>query len=400
MKIALGWIDLADSTDRTLVEGLGPELQKLGHCLVIVGPRRRSGLPFLEFRAPNKTRLSTPSPFPLPLPGGEVLLDVLRNEIPIYRVGFYFLQWFSWLNDVLATIQLLWIHKKESIDLWHCHVGGRDHRAMRWATRVGRWKLLVTIQFALRNYLSFVGHLKGLEGLAKQAYHVTCLSQSLLTEVLELSPELKDRSSVVNNGGHLTNGHANDAYMQELQRRIPKPYILSVARLARYKGVDLLTMAFAKLLDQGHNIHLVICGYDHMHGGLNKFIQDLGLENHVYLTGQIPHSQVTQLLQECLFMVLPSREEPFGIAVVEAMACGKAVVATKAGGIPEIVRDGIDGILVPPNNVDALTKGLKQLLENNVLRERLGQSAKERSQEFSWNRVAREYARLYQKGNG
>ncbi len=374
MKIALAWMDLSDSTDRTIVEGLVPELQKLNYDLTIVGPRRHPHQPFLE----------------------------LKDQVLVYRVGFYFLRHFQWLNDILSAIQLLWIHKKESVDLWHCHVFGRSYRALRWATQIGKWKLLVSIQFPLREHLSFTDNLKDLQGLAKRAYYLTALSQASISDALRLCPDLNKVSvGVVHNGGHLSNSHAHNNSVQQLQQQVSKPYILSVARLARYKGVDLLIMAFAKLLDEGYNeVHLVICGYDHLHGGLTTFIQDLGLENRVHLTGRIPRVQVTQLLQECLFMVLASREEPFGMAIVEAMAAGKPVLATAVGGIPEIVRDGIDGILVPPNNVNALAQGLRQLLEDPILRERLSQSAKQRSQEFSWNRVAGEYASLYQKGNG
>jgi glycosyltransferase involved in cell wall biosynthesis len=79
-------------------------------------------------------------------------------------------------------------------------------------------------------------------------------------------------------------------------------------------------------------------------------------------------AQVAELLHGCEVFVLPSRSEPFGIVLLEAMACKKPIIATTVGGIPEIIEDGKTGILVEPDNPDALAKALIALLRNPALR--------------------------------
>ncbi len=363
MKIALAWMDLTDPTDCNISENLALELRKLGHSSLIVGPRKNWNERFFE----------------------------LFEDIPVYHVGFPHWRWLGFLNGALSLCQLLWINVHEAIDVWHCHLLGPGHHLIRWTISITRCPLLVTIQLVLKEYLSYYGNLNGIRRMARLAFGVTAPSQAVADQAVELCPELRDKISIVYNGARLMFNSQDNLHL-------PKPYILSVARLARYKGPDLLVMAFARLLDQGHDIHLVIAGNDHLKGGLGKFVQELGLETRVHLTGQLPRTQITRLLKECLFFALSSREEPFGIAVLEAMACKKAVVATRVGGIPEIVRDGLDGILVPARNVDALADGLRQMLENVALREQLARSAARRSQKFTWDQAALKYAELYKMG--
>ncbi|HBL16998.1 MAG: hypothetical protein A2X36_12080 [Elusimicrobia bacterium GWA2_69_24] len=176
---------------------------------------------------------------------------------------------------------------------------------------------------------------------------------------------------------------------------MPRPYILCTARLAEYKGQDVLAMAFAELVASGCDVHLVLCGADHSQGGLQSFVRALGLESRVHWVGQRPHEEVLALMRGCLFFVLPSRRESLGGALIEAMAAGKAVAASRVGGILELVRDGIEGLLVEPADVKGLTEALRRLWDDAGLRERLGRAGQVRSREFSWEAAVDAYFRDY-----
>jgi starch synthase len=110
----------------------------------------------------------------------------------------------------------------------------------------------------------------------------------------------------------------------------------------------------------------------------------------------LPKPSVIQLLSHALAFVCPSVYEPLGIVNLEAMACGTAVVASRVGGIPEVVSDGVTGLLVPPDDPAALAAALNALVRDPARAARYGQAGRDRAvAEFSWQTVAAETAALY-----
>lgn len=354
MKVALAWLDLDDPTDRAVALGLGRELQALGHEPCFIGPKRKSDLPFR---------------------------GSLRG-IPVYRVG---------PSKDLAVRQLLKIHSGESIELWHCHVFARDHEPFVRAAQVAGWPLVVTFHLILQDYFSFAGGRTGVRRLLQRTSQLSFVAKASRTEFLRLFPSWRGRASVIYNGldprGRRRCGHTG----------IVGPYILSVARLAPYKGLDLLLMAFAAASRRHPELRLVLCGRDQAQGAHERFSKKLGLDGRVIFTGDTSREGVEMLLRRCRFFVLPSRRENFPLAALEAMAAGKAVLTSRVGGIPEMIRDRKEGLLVPPNDIPGLTRAIVALEEDASLRRRLGRAAKLRSRSFSWKRAAASYVRLYER---
>ena len=155
-------------------------------------------------------------------------------------------------------------------------------------------------------------------------------------------------------------------------------------------------MAFAKVLEKKPDMRLVLCGRDQLDGAVQGLAKTLGLERRVTFTGGVPPKRVRQLLDGCRIFVLPSRRENFPLAVLEAMAAGKAIVATSTGGVTELVRHGKEGLLVAPGDVDGLARRMLQLAGDSSLRRRFGRQAERRSRNFSWRAAAAAYVRLYE----
>ncbi|MBI5882431.1 MAG: glycosyltransferase family 4 protein [Elusimicrobia bacterium] len=174
---------------------------------------------------------------------------------------------------------------------------------------------------------------------------------------------------------------------------LPWPYILCAARLGEYKGVDVLAMAFAEVASRVDRVRLVLAGADHSEGKLFAFTERLGLGDRVVWLGQQSHPRVLGLMRGSLFCVLPSRRESLGGAVIEAMAMGKAVVASRTGGIPELVTHGRSGLLVEPKDPAALARAMLRLLKDPAKTARMGSAARRRSRRFSWDRALDGYAR-------
>ena len=115
----------------------------------------------------------------------------------------------------------------------------------------------------------------------------------------------------------------------------------------------------------------------------------------VRLLGKHPHRELPALYREADMLVVPSLSEAFGKPAVEAMACGLPVVATRVGGIPEVVAEGETGVLVPPNDAASLAAAVARLVGDPVLRARLGAAGRVRAEErFSYDRIAREVEAL------
>lgn len=152
--------------------------------------------------------------------------------------------------------------------------------------------------------------------------------------------------------------------------------ILFLGRADSAKGVDELLAAVAALAPQFPGIRLAIGGDGDL-ARLRARAARLGIEQRLDVLGWIgPRDKADQLARACVFC-LPSHAEGLPMAMLEAMAVGKAVVVTRVGGIPEAVADGDNGLLVPPRDVPALTAALGRLLADQSLRARLGARARD-----------------------
>jgi glycosyltransferase involved in cell wall biosynthesis len=149
------------------------------------------------------------------------------------------------------------------------------------------------------------------------------------------------------------------------------PYILCVSAYKEQKAIDVLIRALSTLRMAHSAIKLVIVGSGHLRAELQDLATRLGLCEGVVFCGPQPHPQTLNLMRGCEVFVLPSRFETFGIVLLEAMACEKAVVSTVVGGIPEVVETGVNGILVRPDDPDALADAIDQLLKDETLRSQL-----------------------------
>jgi glycosyltransferase involved in cell wall biosynthesis len=137
------------------------------------------------------------------------------------------------------------------------------------------------------------------------------------------------------------------------------------------------------MLDRGQAVTLDIAGEDDAGGSgyravLQARIAELGLQRHVRLLGAISAEAVRSNLLEAHAFVLASWSEPLGVAYMEAMSCEVPTVGTAAGGVPELITDKENGLLVPPQNPEALADALMQLAGNPALAQRLAQAGRAR----------------------
>ncbi|MFJ3640259.1 glycosyltransferase family 4 protein [Streptomyces sp. NPDC090108] len=172
-------------------------------------------------------------------------------------------------------------------------------------------------------------------------------------------------------------------------------YLGRLDRTSAWKGVDVLLEAFAGLPD---DTRLELVGGGDALPDHTRHAERLGIAERVLLPGQLTGQELVSALQEAAVVVLPSltEAESFGMALVEAMACGTPVIGSDVGGIPHIVRDRENGLLVPPGDPGALGGALKLLLDDGVLADRLGAAGRRHVVgHFDWGGLTARYVDLF-----
>ena len=173
------------------------------------------------------------------------------------------------------------------------------------------------------------------------------------------------------------------------------PVVVSVGRFVSYKGYRFLIQAAHRLADRVPEIHWLLVGDGEERSALERLTKDLGLERTLHFTGWLARPQLALAAGDVF--LLPSLGEHFGRVLLEAMAMRKAVVATNAGGVREIVKAGHTGVLVPPSDSEALARAAQGLLTNRSLAAYLGANGRQRVEEcFTLDRHLQAVGNLYQ----
>jgi L-malate glycosyltransferase len=174
------------------------------------------------------------------------------------------------------------------------------------------------------------------------------------------------------------------------------PIVGNVAALVGHKGQKHLIDAAALVVRHVPDARFVIAGEGELRASLEHQIKHLGLEKHVILAGFRP--DILALHKAFDIFVMSSVTEGLGTSILDAMACGRAVVATTAGGIPEVVEDGTTGILVPPRDHQAMADAIVKLLKDGALRKRMGDAGLSLANaRFSAERMVQDTLRVYER---
>ena len=288
--------------------------------------------------------------------------------------------WYANLAGHLASLlhgipHVATVHSLEPLRPWKAEQLGGGYALSSWAERVS----------------------------LASASAVVAVSDGMRSDILSVYPEISpERVRVIRNGIN-TLEYAPDPSADVLEKHgvdPERPYVIFVGRITRQKGVPVLLRAAAAL---DPSAQLVLCAGAADTQELGEEVASLVAELQAARTGvlwipeMLPKPEIIQLLTHALAFVCPSVYEPLGIVNLEAMACSTAVVASRVGGIPEVVDDGVTGLLVPPDDPAALADALNLLLRDPGRAEAMGRAGRERAvTEFSWETVAAQTVALYE----
>ncbi len=177
-----------------------------------------------------------------------------------------------------------------------------------------------------------------------------------------------------------------------------KRVIFSSGRLIREKGFQFLIEAMKVVCARFSDAVCVITGPDNYYKAhLSRLVLSNGLKDKVVFTGVISEELLKSAIYSCDMVAIPSLYEPFSTSMLEAMAFGKPIVATRVGGMPEALTHGRNSLLVEPTNSDSLALAIVELFLNRALAKRLGKNAKRDVRKFDWKVVVKDIIKLYEE---
>jgi L-malate glycosyltransferase len=345
-----------------VLHALASALEAQGHAVTVLAPRVR--------RADNRVRAA---------------YHLRRYQRPSSKR-------FGVRQILLYLLHEYW---RRPFDVLHCH--GAYPPAYVGAT----FKRLLNLPMVVRPHGSdilpgeFVRAHAKLEQRLTQALAAADLviaqSQFLRREIWSLGvPDGKIR--LIPNGVHVAEFQAPRSAPP-----LPYPYILAMGRFSPKKGFDVLVQAFTSVAAEDPCVHLVLAGAGKGLTAYTALVEEHHLQDRVHFVGLVEGAVKKQLLQHCLFFVCPSRREPFATVNLEAMAAGQAIVATGVGGNLEVVSEGENGFLVPPDDPEALATRMLTLLKDPAQRAAMGQVSSALAKRYDWRVILPAYRAVFEE---
>jgi glycosyltransferase involved in cell wall biosynthesis len=228
----------------------------------------------------------------------------------------------------------------------------------------------------------------------KKAGIITAPSRFLLDRAVLVEPSIRARMRLVPFGVNIPQARTERAGSRtDTTIKI----IFAKAYLPDY-APDLVLEAFATAFREYPHLSLTMLGGGPLRDALETQAASLGITAAVTFHDRVEMDESIRRIGESDIMVMPSRREAFGVAAVEAAACGLPVIATKVGGIPEIVQDGTSGILISPDDRQALSQAILRLATDRELRVAMGQAGRKIAEErFDLNRNLNQMEALYRE---
>jgi glycosyltransferase involved in cell wall biosynthesis len=239
----------------------------------------------------------------------------------------------------------------------------------------------------------FAAHPQVFRWLLSRAAGVTACATSLALDAERLHAGVGSRLEVVPNGVDVEKFAGGVPYDHE------RPYALAAGRFTRQKGFDVLIEAAATLeAVRGGQVHVLLAGDGAEEASLRQRVARLGLTHGIRFLGPVDAEGLPALYRGARAVAVPSRWEGLPLVCLEAMASGRAVVASRVDGIPDAVIDGETGLLVPPDDPAALARALDALLADPAWANRLGAAGARRAREcFAWSTIARRYLTVLER---
>jgi len=329
------------------------------------------------------------------LPQGPLAAELKKHKVSVFTVPM------RARSDTTAVNSVRKLLRKYDPDIMHAQ-GQRAGLIGRLAARGLPIKVVYTEhtrtpQFRLGNPVLEWAHIRAMRVLDKTTDISIAVSQAVADFLIRLKITKPDKVRVIYNGINPKPHPDIDAATLKLisQHNLKKrDFIIgTVGSLNIQKDTITLVTAVAKILRKRPEAKLVLVGSGPLRPRLDRLVKKLGITEQVIFAGML--TDVSGILQVMSMFVLPSKSEAFGISILEAMRAGVPVIATRVGGIPEVITNNKSGLLVEPGDPKQLASTIMRLMNDTQLQRKLVAGGREVVSKFSATRMASETAKLY-----
>ncbi|MEM2045241.1 MAG: glycosyltransferase family 4 protein [Candidatus Bathyarchaeia archaeon] len=313
---------------------------------------------------------------------------------------------------------VLWISRKNEADIYEAHTVSGYRVARFLHDREMRSKPFIQVihgvladeylesfkeqPMTARTKLAklFLPHLSKLEKeSAEKATLIVTISKYSFKKIVQLYGIDREKIRIVPNGVDAQKFKPDFISRMQTKREMKlkedEKYVLFVGNLVPRKGLYLLINAAKKVFAEIKNVKVLIAGTGPLRNSLLRYAETKGVLDRIIFLGQVKDEILPKLYNCCDVVVLPSLQEGQGIALLEAQAAAKPVVACRVGGVPEIVLDGETGILVQPRE-EELAMAMIKLLSDDNLREKMGMAGRRFvCENFTWEKCAEKMLNVY-----
>jgi glycogen(starch) synthase len=278
-------------------------------------------------------------------------------------------------------------------------IHGHDAAPTLWlylrAARTRRPPVVMTLHIPMtRHYAQIGGDLAGLRTVMRECDVVTCVSDDVVTDALEVEPTVAEKLCLIPNGVPIPPAPVPPVADGPAR-------LLCLGRLAEQKGFDRALRAFARLVDRHPDARLVFAGDGPQRGELQASAAELDVAERVDFLGAVDHAAVASLLESATVVVMPSRFEGLPLVALEAAARARPVVGTDAPGLSLAVHDGITGSLVAGDDDAALADAIEGLVTDRDRARAFGAAARALVEaDFSLSGCVDRYVSLYERLTG
>lgn len=323
--------------------------------------------------------------------------EFLKLDFKIYKAPLQFLPLYSkarrfWFN-FWAMRQVIKLHKKNPFDIVHIHgdfieayFGGKLSRKLNIPT-------VITIHAGLNQRLLKPKNAGYLKNISK----IICVSEEIAGDLGKIGVP-KEKITVISSGIYLIEfNSADESKISELRNKYGKPILISVGVLRISKGHKYLIEAYKQLKPKYVSLSLIIIGSGPEEKKLKYAAENL---SGIYFLGRQNHGKIVEYLKAADIFVLPSIDLPqdregMPTSVMEAMAAGLPVVATRVGGVPYLIKDGVNGFLVNPGSAEELTETIVKLIDNPDIAQKMRAQNLEDIKQKDWPIITKKIDEIY-----
>jgi glycosyltransferase involved in cell wall biosynthesis len=293
------------------------------------------------------------------------------------------------------------ICKKVGIDIVHAH-----------NPRFGFLSLLALVNKPLIVEIHALPQLSPIkEFLARITYRlcdrIVVLANPMKEEVTRRYGIRPNKVEVVYNGVEIGRFAQQDeiSYRKEKYHAAERFVVGYIGTFYKWQGTEDLVRAFSIVVNKRDDVRLLMVGDGPDFNTVRDIVSQLDIGSKVVLTGKVPPDEVPSYLgQMDAFVVprpsVPETETAVPLKVLEAMAAGKAIVATNVGGLTDVIEDGVNGILTEPGNISQLADRILDLINDQSLRKKIGEQARQKAREYDWDHSAMIMLTLYKQLSG